>query len=50
MQNVLNLLRMRNITLETKIIIFKTLMLSKIVYLTLITSVNRINTENIKSP
>ena len=38
MQNVLNLWRMRNITLEGKIIIFKTLALSKIVYLTLITS------------
>ena len=38
MQKVLNLWRMRNITLEGKIIIFKTLALSKIVYLTLITS------------
>ena len=37
MQNVLNLWRMRNITLERKIIIFKTLALSKIVYSTLIT-------------
>ena len=34
MQNVLNLRRMRNITLEGKIIIFKSLVLSKIVYLT----------------
>ena len=38
MQNVLNLWRMRNITLEEKIIIFKTLARSKVVYLTLITS------------
>ena len=38
MQNVLNIWRMRNITLEGIIIIFKTLALSKIVYLKLITS------------
>ena len=38
MQNVSNLWRMRNITLEGKIMIFKTITLSKIVYLTLITS------------
>ena len=35
MQNVLNLWRMRNITLQGKIVIFKTLALSKTVYLTL---------------
>ena len=38
MQKVLNLRRMRNITLEAKMIIFKTLAISKILYLTLITS------------
>ena len=32
MQNVLNLWRMRNITMEVKIIIFKILALSKILY------------------
>ena len=37
MQNVLNSWRMRNITVDWKIIIFKTLTLSKIVHLTLIT-------------
>ena len=41
MQNVLNLWRMRNIKLEGKIIIFKTLILSKIVYLTLINSFSK---------
>ena len=42
-QNALNLWRMRNITLEEKIIIFKTLALSKVVYLTLITSFSKVN-------
>ena len=37
MQNVLNSWRMRNITVDWKIIIFKTLRLSKIVHLKLIT-------------
>ena len=41
MQHVLNLWRMRNITLEGKIIIFKTLALSKVVYLTLIISFSK---------
>ena len=40
-ENVLNLWRMRNYTLEGKIVIFKTLTLSKIVYLTLITSFSK---------
>ena len=48
MQNVLNLWRMRNITLEGKIIIFKTLALSKIVYLTLITSFSKQLIEEIQ--
>ena len=48
MQNVLNLWRMRNITLEGKIIIFKTLALSKIVYLILITSFSKQLTEEIQ--
>ena len=48
MQNVLNLWRMRNITLEGKIIIFKTLALSKIVYLTLITSFSKVLIEEIQ--
>ena len=37
MQNVLNSWRMRNVTVDWKIIIFKTLALSKIVHLILIT-------------
>ena len=37
MQNVLNSWRMRSITVDWKIIIFKTLALSKIVHLILIT-------------
>ena len=41
MQSVLNLWRKRNITLEGKINIFKALALSKIVYLTLITSFSK---------
>ena len=41
MQNVLNLWRIENVILECKIIIFKTLALSKIVYLTLITSFSK---------
>ena len=43
MQSVLNLWKMRNITLEGEKIIFKTLALtlSKIVYLTLITSFSK---------
>ena len=41
MQNVLNLLRTRNNTLEGKIIISKTLALSKIVYLTLRTQFSK---------
>ena len=40
-QNVLNLRRMRNITQEGKMIIFKTLALYKNVYLTLITSFSK---------
>ena len=48
MQNVLNLWRMRNITLEGKIIIFKTLALSKILYLTLITSFSKQLIEEIQ--
>ena len=48
MQNVLNLWRMRNITLEGKVIIFKTLALSKIVYLTLITSFSKQLIEEIQ--
>ena len=48
MQNVLNLWRMRNITLQGKIIIFKTLALSKIVYLTLITSFSKQLIEEIQ--
>ena len=40
-ENILNLWRMRNYTLEGKIVIFKTLTLSKIVYLTLITSFSK---------
>ena len=39
---------MRNITLEGKIIIFKTLALSKIVFLTLITSFSKQINEEIK--
>ena len=41
MKNVLNLWRMRNITLVRKIIIFKTLALSKIVHLILATSFSK---------
>ena len=41
MQNVLNLWRMRNITLKGKIIIFKTLALPKTLYVTLITSFSK---------
>ena len=41
MKNVLNLWRMRNITLEGNIIIFKTLALSKIVHLTLAASFSK---------
>ena len=41
MLNFLNLWRMRNISLEGKIIIFKILALSKTVYLTLITSFSK---------
>ena len=48
MQHVLNLWRMRNITLEGKIIIFKTLALSKIVYLTLVTSFSKQLIEKIQ--
>ena len=48
MQNVLNLWRIRNITLEGKILIFKTLALSKIVYLTLITSFSKQLIEEIQ--
>ena len=39
--NMQNVWRMRNITLEGKIITFKTLALSKIAYLTLITSFSK---------
>ena len=48
MPNVLNLWRIRNITLERKIIIFKTLMLSKNVYLTLITSFSKQSIDEIQ--
>ena len=48
MQNILNLWSMRNITLEGKMIIFKTLALSKIVYLTLITSFSKQLIEEIQ--
>ena len=48
MQNVLNLWRIRNITLEGKILIFKTLALSKIAYLTLITSFSKQLIEEIQ--
>ena len=48
MQNVLNLWRMRNITLEGKIIISRTLALSKIVYLTLIISFSKQVIEEIQ--
>ena len=48
MQNVLNLWKMRNIILEGKIIIFKTLALSKIVYLILITSFSKQLVEEIQ--
>ena len=47
MQNVLNLWRMKNITLEGKIIIFKTA-LSKIVFLTLITSFSKLLFEEMQ--
>ena len=46
MQNVLNFRRMRNITLERKIIIFKTQALPKIVYL--ITSFSKDSIEKIQ--
>ena len=49
MQDFLKLWRMRNITLEGKIIIFKTLALSKIVYLTLITSFSKQLIEEIQT-
>ena len=48
MQNVLNLWRIRNITLEGNIIIFKSLALSKIVSLTLITSFSKQLIEEIQ--
>ena len=48
MQNVLDLWRIRNITVEGKIIIFKTLALSKTVYLTLITSFSKQLIEEIQ--
>ena len=48
MQNVLNFRRMRNITLEGKIIIFKTQALPKIVYLTLMTSFSKDSIEKIQ--
>ena len=48
MQNVLNLWRMRNMTLEGKIIISKTLALAKIVYLTLIPSFSKQVIEEIQ--
>ena len=41
MQNILNLWRVGNITLDGKIIILKTLPLSKTVHLTLITSISK---------
>ena len=43
-----NLWRMRNITLEWKTIIFKTLALSKTVYMTLITSFSEQLTEEMQ--
>ena len=48
MQNFLNLWRIRNITLEGKIIIFKPLVLSKIAYLTLTTSISKQFIEEIQ--
>ena len=48
MQNVLDLRRLRNTTLEGKIIIFKTLALSKILYLTLISSFSKQLIEEIQ--
>ena len=48
MQQDLNLQRMRNITLEVKIIIFKTLALSRIVYLTVIASISKQLIEEIQ--
>ena len=48
MQNVLNICRMRNVTLEGKTIIFKILALSKILYLTLITSFSKQLIEGIQ--
>ena len=46
--NMQNLWRMRNITLEWKTIIFKTLALSKTVYMTLITSFSEQLTEEMQ--
>ena len=48
MQQDLNLQRIRNITLEVKIIIFKTLALSRIVYLTVIASISKQLIEEIQ--
>ena len=48
-QNVLKIWRMRNITLEVKIIVFKTLTLSKIVYLCLTSVVPKQIIEEIEN-
>ena len=48
MLNILNLWRIRNISLKGKIIILKTLAPSKIAYLTLITSISKQSIEKIQ--
>ena len=48
MLNILNLWRIRNISLKGKIIILKTLVPSKIAYLTLITSISKQSIEKIQ--
>ena len=48
LQNILKLWRIRNITLEGKIIIFKILTLSKIVHLTLVASFSKHLIEDIQ--
>ena len=48
-QNVLKIWRMGNITLEVKIIVFKTLTLSKIVYLCLTSVVPKQSIEEIEN-
>ena len=46
-EKVLKLLRMRNLTLEGKIAIFKTLAISKIIHLCLVTNVPTFNTKRV---